>query len=391
MKQKWSTFPAGWRIAFTGRLASMSRATAIQIVVERGGVIQSRVSHRTDALVIGADGWPLRNSGDITRNLMRAKKLVSVCNSIEIMPEAEFLDKVCLVDQTHSLRKLYTIEELSSLLGVSGLRLRRWVKLGLIPSAEVSSFTPLFDFQHVVAAKMIVRLMMRGVAPQKLVANLRRLERWLPHNNALQSSILALESQLIARSGDSLIDATGQLYFHWHVPATGRLEFAENDTVPDADMLFDEAFSLEQEGHPNEAIARYSVWIEHFGDDNEVLFNLANLYLKNGLMELARRHYHRSVKAAEHFAPAWNNLGLCLYSLNDISGAITALRQALELSPDNVDAIFNLADILDEVDSLAEAQLLWHQIIQHCACSAEVKNYAVARLAASCLTSISTS
>ena len=63
------------RVAFTGRLVSMSRAAAARLVEARGGSVARSVSRSTDLLVLGAAGRPLGRDGRPTRKLARAEAL----------------------------------------------------------------------------------------------------------------------------------------------------------------------------------------------------------------------------------------------------------------------------------------------------------------------------
>src|SRR5205814_8608601 len=65
----------GKRVAFTGRLATMARAEAQALVRTLGGFPASSVTRRTSILVVGQEGWPVERNGQLTRKLMRAKKL----------------------------------------------------------------------------------------------------------------------------------------------------------------------------------------------------------------------------------------------------------------------------------------------------------------------------
>ncbi len=376
-------FPEGSRITFTGRLASMSRASAIKAVCDRGGAVRDLVTQRTNLLVIGADGWPLRKSGSITRNLQRASKLQDSGYGVSIISEAEFLGRMCDSNQIPSVHREHTVEQLSRLLGISGLRLRRWISFGLIQSNDNSSVTPMFDFQQVAAAKALSRLVDRGIPPSKLANSLRRLQRWLPDDGRLGVSIVALENQLLLRDGDELIDSHGQFYFAFDK----RLDNSPLNTSPDVfksigpDALFDRAYQKECAGNLSDAIADYTSWLESFGDDHEVLFNLANVHLQKGIVERAVHFYYRCVEVEPAYARAWNNLGLCLQQLGDDTEAIAALRQAVDIDPDDVEMMFNLADLLDETGRLSEARLFWLRIARNRGqCADELKQYAEKRV-----------
>ena len=62
---------SGERIVFTGKLASMTRGQALQIVRSLGGTVESNPSKDTTLVVFGQDGWPLQRDGRLTRKLGR--------------------------------------------------------------------------------------------------------------------------------------------------------------------------------------------------------------------------------------------------------------------------------------------------------------------------------
>jgi len=56
----------GKRIAFTGRLATMTRKEVASLVATFGGKMVPTVGPRTAFVVIGQDGWPLQDDGRLT-------------------------------------------------------------------------------------------------------------------------------------------------------------------------------------------------------------------------------------------------------------------------------------------------------------------------------------
>ena len=315
---------------------------------------------------------------------------------LSIVGEADFLRAGSVAgDADFSIRREHTLEQLSRLLGISGLRLRRWVAIGLIKPVDSTAITPTFDYHQVAGARTLSRLVARGVSPSKLASNLRRLQKWFPDACQLGVSIVAIEKRLLARDGDELIDPHGQLHFEFdsQTHVTQRTE-TSTSTVPARsicpDQLFDLALQNELERDLDEAIAGYTHWLNTFGDDHQVLFNLANVYAQKGLIEEAIECYQRSVEIMPNYASAWNNLGLCLHQAGARCDAIVALRQAVDLAPVNIDALFNLADMLDEAGSVPEARLLWLRIVKHADQNDEELNqYARERLSASDLASVS--
>ena len=59
-------------VAFTGRLACMSRAEAFEVVRRHGGTPSQEVTKRTKLLIVGELGWPLLDDGRPSNKLSRA-------------------------------------------------------------------------------------------------------------------------------------------------------------------------------------------------------------------------------------------------------------------------------------------------------------------------------
>jgi NAD-dependent DNA ligase len=62
-------------VAFTGRLACMSRAEAFDLVRRRRGTPSPEVTRHTQVLVVGELGWPLLDDGRPSNKLSRATSL----------------------------------------------------------------------------------------------------------------------------------------------------------------------------------------------------------------------------------------------------------------------------------------------------------------------------
>ena len=60
-------------VAFTGRLACMTRAEAFEVVHRHGGTPSQTVTKRTKLLIVGELGWPLLDDGRPSNKLARAR------------------------------------------------------------------------------------------------------------------------------------------------------------------------------------------------------------------------------------------------------------------------------------------------------------------------------
>ena len=82
----------GQRVTFTGRFATMSRTEAETLVERAAGRLCASVSSRATMLVVGMRGWPLMDSGHITKKLADAEQLRKTGKKFRIVSEAEFRD-----------------------------------------------------------------------------------------------------------------------------------------------------------------------------------------------------------------------------------------------------------------------------------------------------------
>ena len=74
-------------VAFTGRLACMTRAEAFAVVRGHGGTPSQTVTKRTNLLIVGELGWPLLDDGRPSNKLARATSY-----SIPVVSERRFLE-----------------------------------------------------------------------------------------------------------------------------------------------------------------------------------------------------------------------------------------------------------------------------------------------------------
>src|SRR6201998_1117672 len=96
-------------VAFTGRLACMTRAEAFEVVRQHGGTPSQTVTKRTKLLIVGELGWPLLDDGRPSNKLSRATAL-----GIPIVSERRFLEWVGKSPTDHD-QKTYTADQLAVL------------------------------------------------------------------------------------------------------------------------------------------------------------------------------------------------------------------------------------------------------------------------------------
>src|ERR1043166_2548851 len=96
-------------VAFTGRLACMTRDEAFKVVRQQGGMPSETVTKRTKLLIVGELGWPLLDDGRPSNKLSRATAL-----GIPIVSERRFLEWVGK-SPTDNDQKTYTADQLAVL------------------------------------------------------------------------------------------------------------------------------------------------------------------------------------------------------------------------------------------------------------------------------------
>jgi tetratricopeptide (TPR) repeat protein len=346
---------AGRVFAITGRMASMSRREAEELVRNRGGEAQDAVTRATDVLVLGAEGLPLTSDGGVSRKLRRAQQLRARGSSIEILTEDAFLARLGLTDEAPPL---YTTTQLGRILGLTGREVRRWVRLGLVAPARTRHRLDLFDFRKVAAVKAIAGLVREGVTPSRIRRSLREVGRWLPEGDEPVQHLELLEDggELLVRLDDGrLADPRGQL----------RFGFGEADEPPSEPLRvreadwFEEGLRREDAGDVEGAVEAYRTSLREEGEDPETWFNLGNACYALGRREDAAEGFRCAAELDPDYVEAWNNLGNVLAELGDRKPAIDAYERALEIEPAYADAHHNLAEALLAGGRREEARRHW--------------------------------
>jgi tetratricopeptide (TPR) repeat protein len=334
----------GKRVAFTGKLASMTRAEAADLVRSQGGEFVRAVARHTSLLVVGLEGWPLQKDGRLTRKLLQARRLQHYGYPLNILPEEELLSLIGLEDRTERIHRLFTTAQLGRILRVPGERLRAWMDAGLIHPAKTANGIGHFDFQQVTRAKTLCDLAQAGVSLKRLRRNLERLRKWLPNlgDPLAQLAVMEQNGDMLVRLEDGqLAEPTGQLHFDF---AEAPPSIAKRASVEDrtGDEWFELARECERSGRLQEAADAYRQSLLLDRPHPDVCYNLANVLYALDQKPAAVERYHQALELDSHFAPTWNNLGNVLADLGRSEEAIQAFRKALEIEPQMASARHNL-------------------------------------------------
>ncbi|HLJ10026.1 MAG TPA: tetratricopeptide repeat protein [Planctomycetaceae bacterium] len=356
---------AGRRVAFTGRLAAMSRRTAAEMLERRGATVSESVNRQTDLLVVGREGWPLRADGRLTRKLIRARTLQRVNQALEIIPEEQFLHRLQVNPLEDYVLRSCSIAELTELLDLPRSRLESWQRAGVIVATERREGLPYFDFRQVSAIRSLHRLLSAGVAPRRVARSLSQLREWMDEFPSLDllPGLFSDGSRFLFRTdGGRLAETTGQLLFEFDADSeVAALPFL---CRVDADTTFAEAIRLEKEGRLAEAAACYRMLLHEDGLDAEVCFNLANVLHAAGDKRAAIDWFHEAVALDPEMTDAWNNVGNLLAEIGNLAEACRAYRRAVDVEPAYADAHYGLADVLEQLGRWDEARGHWRTYLQ---------------------------
>ena len=330
-------------IAFTGRLACMSRTEAFDVVRQRGGTPSPAVTRRTQVLIVGELGWPLLGDGRPSNKLSRATAL-----GIPIVSERRFLEWVGKA-VPDDVQKTYSAEQLATLSKLSIGMVRELSQLSLLDERDGR-----FGFRDLASARQIAKLLNDGVRLSEIIRAVSKIRKWLPDAglSAVRLHAGALSDVRVEQPG-GCTDKYGQFVL------------AVDGARDDPDDLFDRAHAAEQVGDIAEAERLYRLLMKSDPTDASAPFNLGNMLRAAARIVEAEAALRAATRADAAFAEAWYNLADLLDNQGRSEAAIECLRKALVVAPDYIDAMFNLALLLLQKGSYAEAADCWRRYLAH--------------------------
>src|SRR5262249_41583795 len=148
----------------------------------------AHVSGRVSVLVVGMDGWPLSQDGNVSGRLKHAERINRAGKRIRIIPEVEFLEMVGLRARGAGTRKSPSADDIAAMVGIDARTLGHWEALGLIRAHEGR-----YDFQDIVSLGTIVELVQRGVRADVISRSLHDLSALLPDTDRPLSQLRIVE------------------------------------------------------------------------------------------------------------------------------------------------------------------------------------------------------
>lgn len=355
---------AGRQVAFTGRLAAMSRREAFRLVRRAGGEPTSGLTRRTALLVVGMRGWPVLPDGSVSLKLQHAERLRSKGGRVEIVSEKGFLERLGLLPAPPPEPATCTVERACRLLGLPEETVRRCEQFGLVRLRGGA-----LAFQDLVSLRQIAALLQEGMTPAAVASALSRLARVLPEfaHPLSQVRLIADAGALVAELRGARMDAAGQLLLDFAGEArraAPSLRLEHPAGPGEAARLLEEGLDREAEGNFAAAAEAYRRAVELFPSFAEGHYNLANMALRRDDLATAERHYREAARHDPGLAAAWYNLGHVLAESGRFEEAAEALQRAARLLPSWPDPRFNLALCFEELGRRSEAAIHWRAYLK---------------------------
>src|SRR5215467_4106912 len=156
-------------VAFTGRLACMTRAEAFDVVRQHGGTPSQTVTKRTKLLIVGELGWPLLDDGRPSNKLTRARSY-----NVPVVSERRFLEWIGQFIPDNA-NKAYSVAQLASLSGLSSDKIQELAQLSLLDERAGR-----FGFRDLASARQIAKLLADGVRLSEIIRSVNEIRKWLP-------------------------------------------------------------------------------------------------------------------------------------------------------------------------------------------------------------------
>ena len=354
---------AGLRIALVGRLASMSRRAAQQLLRERGGIVVERPEGLPQWIVVGEDRWP---AGATAPTLDEPWRLAAEAPTVAVLSETQLWQRLGLVDDQRHVQRLYTPAMLAELVGIPLATVRQWHRHGLIESVRQVRRLPYFDFREVAVARRLQELQAAGLSPRAIERHVAQLARMLPGvERPLADLPLVVEGRsLLLRQGDGLVESGGQLRFDYDAePAALPTDDVASDLPRTPGELCVWAAELDEAGQLDQAVETYRAALAAGGPEADTCFALAELLYRQGDVSAALERYYMAIELDEDFVEARANLGCVLAETGRRELAVAAFEGALAFHEDYADVHYHLARTLDELARPTAAETHWRAFL----------------------------
>jgi tetratricopeptide (TPR) repeat protein len=328
-------------VAFTGRLACMTRAEAFEMVRAHGGTPGQTVTRQTNVLIVGELGWPLLDNGRPSNKLSKAGSY-----GIPAVSERRFLEWIGKA-VPDTLNRAYSLGQITMLSKLSHGTVQELIRFGLLNPRG-----GLFGFRDLASARQVASLFANGIALSEIIRSVKEIRAWLPQADLSNLRLRpGTHHALEVEQPEGRTDKRGQFVLPVSPPEQN------------ADALFEQAQAAEEARDVAKAERLYRVLMTCDPTDAAPPFNLGNMLRANGRTVEAEAALRAATRADPTFAEAWYNVSDLLDEQGRSEAAIDCLQRALQAAPDYADAMFNLALLLQRNNKHAEAAEYWRRYL----------------------------
>jgi tetratricopeptide (TPR) repeat protein len=276
---------------------------------------------------------------------------------------------------------MYSVREVSAVLGISIARLRSYFRSGIIVPSRNEAGQLRLSFQDLVFLRRAEGLVSQRIPARRIHLALRALVERLPAGTSVRDVRLAGEGEsVVVDHGGARWHATsGQTLFDFAsppsdqegaviVPLPPKKQAEETPTTPTLSVqdTYARACVIEDSA-PEEAKRLYRSVIEREPQFCEAHVNLGRMLHESGDVYAALVHYRAALSIRPTDATAAFNAGVALEDLGATADAIVAYRQAIQSDARNPDAHYNLARLLEQSgkpDLAVRHLLLYRQLMK---------------------------
>jgi hypothetical protein len=247
-------------VAFTGRLACMSRAEAFEVVRRYGGTPSQEVTRQTTLLVVGELGWPLMDDGRPSNKLSKASGY-----GIPVVSERRFLEWIGKT-VPDSLHRTYSAAQIATLSKLPDHTIDELVQFGLLDPRG-----GLFGFRDLASARQISKLFAQKITLSEIIRSVKEVRVWLP-----DADLSNLRLHPAAPHAIEIEQPGGR------TDKRGQFVLPVSRPEQNADALFDQAQSAEEAGDLAKAERLYRLLMKCDPTDAAPPFNLGNMLRASG-------------------------------------------------------------------------------------------------------------
>ena len=370
------------RVGLLGKLGAMTRKEACQWLKQHRATVAEKLAGELDLVVIGADELP---DDDIQAMLHPSLRERIRLGTTILIHEHDLWTSLGLLDDP-SQKQLYTPAMVASLIKTRVSAVRRWHRIGLLPSIKVAHKLPYFDFEQVQCAKQIASWANQGAKVTDLKKQLDDFGPRIANRSLIDLDIRVDGRRILLYEDGQWIGSHGQLHFDFDEPADHSdpssspniLVMNSNATTETLvgprqtsdlgpwtrEAMLVAAEELEDAGRIDEAIEWHRVILAKYGSNAEIVFGLGELLLRVGQVQAARERFYNAIEIDEDFVEARASLGCVLAETGQIDLAIAAFEGALAKDDHYPDVHYHLARSLDEIGRSDDATKHWLRFLQ---------------------------